>query len=98
MKRKHDSHINDLILIYHKQYEFMAKNVEYKDPRSQSCGEMDIIAKNGNCIDIYEIKCNNNYEKAVKQLYRAKDCLEAGTLEVRLFYYEGRTNTLLRVD
>lgn len=94
MKSKHDQYIDKLVRALSPKYEFICTNVEYKDLKTQKCGEIDILAKKGRYLDIIEVKCSGNYVKALEQLHRAKNALEAGDLEVRLMYYSGKKDCL----
>lgn len=96
-RTKHDQYIDVLVKRFAKEYEFMATNVEYKCPDTKVAGEIDIIAKNGNRFDIYEVKCNYHFEKAYEQLKRAESVFKHPGLGIRLFYYSGSRDLLKKL-
>jgi len=58
-------------------------------------GEVDILAKKGSRLDLYEVKCSYRILKAKKQLSRAKKNLNlknAGS-----YFYCGNSKTLVTV-
>ncbi|MBI2656342.1 hypothetical protein HYX03_01230 [Candidatus Woesearchaeota archaeon] len=61
----------------------------------RSVGEIDIMAKKGNRLDLYEVKCSYRILKAKKQLSRMKKYLNlknAGS-----YFYCGNSNILVDV-
>ena len=81
-----------------KKYALTATEVEVRDPETGLIvGEIDLVGVvNGNW-DIYEVKVNDGFSKARKQLRNLKNYLkEYG--EINLYYYSGRENKIIRVD
>ena len=96
-RNKHNQAIAELEERVRDSYQITMKNVNYYLPRSRDiAGELDLVGiRNGNW-DIYEVKSNDGYETAVKQLDRARRLLD-GCGNIRTFYYSGRTKKLKQV-
>lgn len=56
----------------------------------KSEAEMDIVARKGKRIDIYEVKCSYRISKARQQLKRAKRILKA----TNTYFYCGSSKSL----
>ena len=96
-KNKHDKAVDELELLVRDQYQIIMKNVIYRMPPSRNeAGELDLIGINGDCWDIYEVKSNDGYEKAVSQLERAY-LLLGDCAEIRTFYYSGKEKKIVPI-
>jgi hypothetical protein len=94
----HDEYIEMLVERLKYEYELVARNIEYRDRTHNVIGELDLLCKKGNRFDIIEVKSNDGYEKkANDQLHRAYARLSSDGLELRLYYYCGRSDSLIRV-
>ncbi len=58
-------------------------------------GDIDIYARKGDKIDIYEVKCSYRLAKAKKQLEKAKKFL--GLNDVTRYFYCGESDLLLKI-
>tara|TARA_Y100000310_G_C20633374_1_gene789845 strand:- start:676 stop:981 length:306 start_codon:yes stop_codon:yes gene_type:complete len=87
---KHDQIIEELEERVKGNYQLVLKNIEYTIPGSnQTAGELDLVGICQGQWDIYEVKTNDGYGTAVKQLERARNILGAcGT--IKTFYYSGK--------
>lgn len=96
-KTEHDKAIEELEEKVRNNYQITIRNVPYYFPYSQDVvGELDLVGiRNGNW-DIYEVKTNDGYETAVKQLDRAQRLLSS-CAKIRTFYYSGREKKIRRV-
>ena len=72
----------------------MSVNVKIHE-RKRSLAEIDIIARRGNQIDIYEVKCSHRIFKAKKQLVRIKRILNIP--ESDAYFYCGASKMLVTV-
>ncbi len=97
-KSKHDQIIEELEEKVKANYQVILRNVEYTLPNSnQVAGELDLVGICNDQWDIYEVKSNDGYDKAVKQLTRARKILgQCG--EIRTFYYSGKEKKIRVVD
>ena len=91
---KHDMYVLELINKIRDNYGSISVNVPVK--HSKCClGEIDIIAKKGNRLDLYEVKCSYRILKAKKQLNRAKKYLNLKN--ARSYFYCGNSKALVTV-
>jgi Holliday junction resolvase-like predicted endonuclease len=65
------------------------------DNSRRRMAEVDILAKKGDIIDIYEVKCSYKIIKAKKQLKRIKRILNAQN--INLFFFCGESSRLEEV-
>lgn len=96
-KNSHAQFICDLVNSRGRAYEFVATNVEYSNPKTGECGELDVLAKRGSLIDVYEVKCNDQFTKAIVQLERAYRALYAPGIDLHTWYYSGRHKKLVDI-
>ena len=97
MVNTHDKAVNELERLVRDQYQIVMKNVVYRMPPSRNdAGELDLVGINGNYWDIYEVKSNDGYDKAVSQMERAylllSDCAQICT-----FYYSGKEKKIIPI-
>lgn len=96
-RNKHDQYIDILVDMVKGKYEFVVTEQLYCDPVTKVCGEIDVLGKRGNHLDLYEVKCNDQYKKARDQMIRARGVFAAAGLEINLYYYEGKRNLLKEI-
>ena len=75
-------------------YDSISLNVPVKHLK-RSLGEIDIVAKKGNRLDLYEVKCSFRILKAKKQLDRVKKYLKLENS--RSYFYCGSSKMLVTV-
>ena len=96
-KNKHDKAVDELELLVRDQYQIVMKNVIYRMPPSPNeVGELDLVGINGDCWDIYEVKSNDGYDKAVQQMERAYSLL-GDCAQIRTFYYSGKEKKIVPI-
>ncbi len=91
---KHDRYVLELKDKIKHKYDFVSVNVKVAG-KKRSLGEIDIIARKGNAIDLYEVKCSHRIYKAKRQLERAKRLLHLG--RARGYFYCGSSGALVVV-
>jgi Holliday junction resolvase-like predicted endonuclease len=91
---KHDRYVHELKNKIKHKYDSISVNVKI-GIRKRSLGEIDIVAKKGNDIDLYEVKCSHRILKAKKQLNRIKRLLKLENS--RAFFYCGSSGALMVV-
>ena len=91
---KHDRYVLELKDKIKHKYDFVSVNVKVAS-KKRSLGEIDIIAKKGNKVDLYEVKCSHRILKAKKQLERMKRLMNLE--KSRAFYYCGSSGSLVGV-
>lgn len=65
------------------------------DNSKRRIAEVDILAKRGDIIDVYEVKCSYKIVKARKQLKRIKRILNSQN--INLFFFCGESSRLEEV-
>ncbi len=91
---KHDRYVLELSDKIKHDYDSISTNVLLRHSK-RSLGEIDIVAKKGNRLDLYEVKCSYRIVKARKQLKRIKKHLNLEN--VRSYFYCGNSNVLVTV-
>lgn len=91
---KHDRYVLELSHKIKGNYDSLSMNVPVKHSK-RSLGEIDIIAKKGNRLDLYEVKCSYRILKAKKQLKRIKNILNLKN--ARSYFYCGNSKMLVTV-
>lgn len=69
---KHDTYVDVLCTRLASQYDSLERNVRLYSKKKRVVAEIDILAKKGNVIDVYEVKCSYRKSKAEKQLKRIR--------------------------
>lgn len=96
-KNNHDQAVLELEDLIRDQYQIVVKNVIYRTPPSRNeSGELDLVGINGGYWDVYEVKSNDGYDKAVQQLERARRLL-GKCAKIRTFYYSGKDKKIVPV-
>ena len=91
---KHDKYVMELSNKIKDNYDSISVNVPVKYLK-RSLGEIDIMAKKGNRLDLYEVKCSYRILKAKKQLNRMKKHLNLKN--ARSYFYCGNSKLLVVV-
>jgi len=91
---KHDRYVLELRDRIRERYDSVSVNVRLEN-RKRSLGEADIIARKGNTIDIYEVKCSHRIVKARKQLHRVKRILNLP--DSNAYFYCGSSGMIVEI-
>jgi len=91
---KHDRYVLELRDKIKHKYDFVTVNVKVAG-KKRSLGETDIVAKKGNKVDLYEVKCSHRIVKAKKQLKRMKRLMNLDNS--RAYFYCGSSECLVNV-
>ena len=91
---KHDKYVLELSNQIKHDYDSLSLNVPLKDYK-RSLGEVDIIAKKGDRLDLYEVKCSFRIVKARKQLQRVRKYMKLENS--RSYFYCGNSKALVTV-
>ncbi|MDP7244659.1 MAG: hypothetical protein QF568_04890 [Flavobacteriales bacterium] len=91
---KHDRYVLELRDKIKHKYDFVTVNVKVAG-KKRSLGEIDIVAKKGNKVDLYEVKCSHRIVKAKKQLKRMKRLMNLDNS--RAYFYCGSSECLVNV-
>ena len=89
---KHDRYVQKLCMQIKDSYDTIDTHVAF-DNSKRRMAEVDVIAKRGDVIDVYEVKCSYRIIKAKKQLKRIKRIMSnLGT--VNLFFFCGASSSI----
>ncbi len=91
---KHDKYVLELRDKIKHKYDFVTVNVKVTG-KKRSLGEIDIVAKKGNKVDLYEVKCSHRIMKAKKQLQRMKRLMNLN--KSKGYFYCGSSESLIGV-
>ena len=91
---KHDRYVLELKDKIKHKYDFVSVNVKITG-RKRSLGEIDLVARRGKNIDLYEVKCSHRILKAKKQLERMKRLMNLD--KSRTYFYCGSSGALVVV-
>ena len=91
---KHDEYVLKLRDKIKHKYDFVSINVKAAG-KKRSLGEIDIVAKKGNKVDLYEVKCSHRIIKAKKQLNRMKRLMNLD--KSKAYFYCGSSESLIGV-
>ena len=91
---KHDRYVFELRNKIKHRYDSISVNVKVSGMK-RSLGEIDIVAKKGEKVDLYEVKCSHRILKAKKQLKRMKRLLNLN--DSKAYFYCGSSGALTSV-
>ena len=91
---KHDMYVLELSNKIKQNYDSLSLKVPLKRSK-RSLGEIDIVARKGSRLDLYEVKCSYRILKAKKQLSRIKRHLNLDN--ARSYFYCGNSKALVMV-
>ena len=91
---KHDRYVLELRDKIRHKYDFVSLNVKVPG-KKRSLGEIDIVARKGNKIDLYEVKCSHRIVKARRQLNRMKRLMNLD--KSKAYFYCGSSEALISV-
>ena len=91
---KHDRYVLELSDKIKHKYDSVSVNVPIRHSK-RSLGEIDIMAKKGNRLDLYEVKCSYRIIKAKKQLKRIRNILNLKN--ARSYFYCWNSKLLVTV-
>ena len=91
---KHDRYVLELKDKIKYKYDFISVNVKILG-KKRSLGEIDIIARKGSKVDLYEVKCSHRIVKAKKQLERMKRLMNLN--KSNMYFYCGSSGSLMGV-
>jgi len=91
---KHDRYVLELKDKIKHKYDFISMKVKVPG-KKRSLGEIDIVARRGKVIDLYEVKCSYRILKAKKQIKRMKRLLNLD--DSNGYFYCGSSGALMSV-
>ena len=91
---KHDRYVLELRDKIRHRYDSISVNVKVAS-KKRSLGEIDLVARKGRKIDLYEVKCSHRIVKARKQLTRMKRLMNLS--QSGAYFYCGSSGMLVSV-
>jgi len=91
---KHDRYVLELRDKIRHRYDSISVNVKVAG-KKRSLGEIDLVARKGRKIDLYEVKCSHRIVKARKQLTRMKRLMNLS--QSGAYFYCGSSGMLVSV-
>jgi len=91
---KHDKYVLELKDKIKDRYDYISMNVKVAS-KKRSLGEIDLLARKGKKVDLYEVKCSHRIMKARKQLKRIKRILNLE--RANSFFYCGSSGMIVSV-
>ena len=91
---KHDAYVQELCDRIKPDYDSLSLNVPIRSCK-RHFGEIDVVARKGNDIDVYEVKCSHRLVKAKKQLTRIKRFVRSAK---NAYFYCGSSGLLLQLN
>ena len=92
---KHDRYVIELCKRLRDTYDILLTNVKL-ERNQRLIGEIDIYARKGTRVDIYEVKCSYRIAKAKKQLKKVKAYLKLK--DVHNYFYCGNSDLLIKLE
>ncbi|NJL43984.1 MAG: YraN family protein [Nitrosarchaeum sp.] len=92
---KHDLYVAELVSRIESQYDEIQTHLplfSYKRNKRRVAGEIDLLARKGDALHVYEVKCSYRPIKARKQLMRIRRLI--GVDDVRLFFFNGESGSI----
>ena len=91
---KHDRYVLELRDKIKHKYDFVSVNVKVPG-KKRSLGEIDLVARKGNKVDLYEVKCSHRIVKAKRQLKRMRRLMNLD--KSKSYFYCGSSEALIDV-
>ena len=91
---KHDRYVLELRDKIRHRYDSISVNVKVTG-KKRTLGEIDLVARKGRKVDLYEVKCSHRIVKARKQLTRMKRLMNLS--QSGAYFYCGSSGMLVSV-
>lgn len=91
---KHDHYVEKLVRQLKPNYDDISTHLKI-EKKKRVIGEVDVVAKRGNEVHLYEVKCSYRITKARKQLTKFKKILK--TPNMTCFFYFGAGNQIVEI-
>lgn len=82
---KHDRYVEELCTKIKGRYDSVSKHVTVR-AKKRMLAEVDVLAKKGNDVDLYEVKCSPRITKARRQLRKLGKYL-GGAMKISNYYF-----------
>jgi len=93
---KHDRYVEELCDKIKGQYDSVSKHVAVR-AKKRMLAEVDVLAKKGDVVDIYEVKCSPRIAKAKRQLRKLTKYLGGGMNISNCYFYCGSSHSIMTI-
>ena len=93
---KHDRYVEELCGKIRGSYDSLSKHVPVR-ARKRMLAEVDVLARKGGKVDIYEVKCSPRITKARRQLRKLNRYLGGGMDISNFYFYCGSSHSIMTI-
>ena len=93
---KHDRYVEELCGKIKDKYDSVSKHVKVR-AKKRMLAEVDVLAKRGDDMDLYEVKCSPRITKAKRQLRKLSLYLGGGMNTANCYFYCGSSHSIMTV-
>ena len=93
---KHDQYVEELCSKIKDRYDSVSKHITIR-AKKRMLDEVDVLAKKGGNVDLYEVKCSPRITKAKRQLRKLSRYLGGGMNITNCYLYCGSSHSLTAI-
>lgn len=93
---KHDRYVEELCEKIKGSYDSVSKHFTVR-AKKRMLAEADVLARKGDAVDIYEVKCSPRIAKAKRQLRKLAKCLGGGMNISNCYFYCGSSHSIMTI-
>ena len=90
---KHDKYVEELCISIQDRYDSLSKFITLK-AKKRMLAEVDVLARKGDHVDLYEVKCSPRITKAKRQLRKVSRYLTNQNIE-NCYLYCGSSHSIM---
>ncbi len=93
---KHDRYVEELCTKIRDNYDSVSKHVEVR-AKKRMLAEVDVLARKGKSVDLYEVKCSPRITKAKRQLKKLSRYLGNSMNISNYYFYCGSSHSIMTI-
>lgn len=93
---KHDRYVEELCAKIKDSYDSVSKHVTVR-AKKRMLAEVDVLARKGNNVDLYEVKCSPRIVKARRQLRKLSRYLGSAMNISNYYFYCGSSHSIMTI-
>ncbi|MBI2176540.1 hypothetical protein HYU40_04330 [Candidatus Woesearchaeota archaeon] len=93
---KHDRYVEELCTKIKDNYDSISKHVTVR-AKKRMLAEVDVLAKKGDDVDLYEVKCSPRITKARRQLRKLSKYLGGAMNITNYYFYCGSSHSIMTI-
>ena len=94
---KHDRYVEKLVRQLKPDYDNISTHLKF-EKKKRVVGEIDVVARRGDEVHLFEVKCSYRIVKAKKQLAKFKKLMSAKSSNTSCFFYFGAGNKIVEIS